>query len=282
MSRSLIQYREVAPPPDLGAWVEAFWCIRTLAPAPNLTNHWVLPESSVNLIFWLPGGWRRPETLFSPILSGPTLQALRKPGIPGEAYVGVRFLPAAGPAFLDCSGADLRSYLQPLRQVQPRWADRLADRLAHARSDAEALVEVIAELRSLAPGRPSCDQAMLAAAAWYRRMSEAVDVEHWGAAFGLSERQFRRRFLAAVGHSPRDFRRIVRLQQLVRQGLLRPRVGWAALAARAGFTDQSHLANEFRSLSGGRISTYHNHLQTIDHAFHPDGRFLQDAVPTRR
>jgi AraC-like DNA-binding protein len=283
MPQSLLRYREVAPPADLCDWVEAFWFIETLAPAAGALNHWVLPESSVNLVFWLPGGWRRPESLFHPILAGPTRQAYRKPGVPGEAYVGVRFLPAAGPAFLDCTGTELRSNIQPLKLVQPRWADRLADRLAHARSEAAALCELVAELRTLVATRPACDQRMVAAAAWYRRAPAAVDLARWGDAFGLSERQFRRRFQAAVGHTPRDFRRIVRMQKLVREGLLQPSVAWAALAARSGYADQAHLANEFRSLSGGRATSYHEHIQRIEHAMaEPNGRFFQDIRAPRR
>jgi AraC-like DNA-binding protein len=266
---------------DLAGWVEAFWIIQTVAPAPQSVEHWVLPESSVNLVFWLPGGWQRPEYLFEPIVSGPTRRPFRKPAIAGEVYIGVRFLPAAGPPLLDCTGSELNSLIQPLRRVQPHWADRLADRLVRSRSESAALNEIVAEVRSVIAERPAFDRRMVAAAAWYRQCPVAVPLDRWSREFDLSERQFRRRFQAAVGQSPRDFRRIVRMQGLVRRELLRPQVAWVALAAQSGFADQAHLANEFRSLSGGPPTLFHQHLKAIDHsALAPHGRILQDAART--
>jgi AraC-like DNA-binding protein len=265
MSQPLLQYREEAPPVDLAGWVESFWLIQTFASTEQQAEHWVLPEASVNLVFWLPRGWQQPGSMIPPILSGPTLKEFRKPTTPGEAYLGVRFRAGAGPAFLDCPGSKLASVIQPLHMVQPDWAQRLTTLLHATRSEAEALAAVIEGLRERAPQAPPADTLMIDAAAWYRRQEDTVTLQQWSSEAGLSERQFRRRFLDAVGLSPKAFMRVVRMQSFVREHMLHPHVNWGQLSYQAGFADQAHLVNEFRSLSGDRPTSFHRHVQRIDH-----------------
>lgn len=67
---------------------------------------------------------------------------------------------------------------------------------------------------------------------------------------GLSERQLRRRFLDAVGLSPKQYARILRLQSLVKLADHQTGTEWAGLALDAGYCDQSHLNRECRALTG--------------------------------
>ncbi len=76
-------------------------------------------------------------------------------------------------------------------------------------------------------------------------------VSRLAAAVGLSERQLRRRFEAAVGYGPKRLGRIFRFQRLL--DLLHaahPPVHWAELAVETGYVDQSHMINECRTLAG--------------------------------
>jgi AraC-like DNA-binding protein len=275
MSQPLLQYREEEPPTDLAGWVESFWFIQTFASAEG--QHWVLPEASVNLVFWLPRGWQQPESMIPPILSGPTLKEFRKPATPGEAYLGVRFRAGAGPAFVDCPGSKLTSIIQPLHMVQPDWAQRLTTQLHGTHSEAEALAAVIDGLRERAHNAPPADTLMIEAAAWFRRQEGPITLQQWSSEAGLSERQFRRRFLDAVGLSPKAFMRVVRMQSFVREHMLHPHVNWGQLSYQAGFADQAHLVNEFRSLSGDRPTSFHRHVQRIDHT-----QILDDSAANGR
>jgi AraC-like DNA-binding protein len=67
---------------------------------------------------------------------------------------------------------------------------------------------------------------------------------------GLLPRTLRRRFAAQVGLSPKRFGRVQRLQRVVRGLDGKAQVDWAATAARYGYCDQAHLADEFRDLVG--------------------------------
>ncbi|MGW4412908.1 helix-turn-helix domain-containing protein [Nonomuraea sp. NPDC004702] len=96
-------------------------------------------------------------------------------------------------------------------------------------------------------------------------------VEQHAARAGLSERQLRRRFGAAVGLRPKSYARVVRLHHALaaaRAALARgERPDWAAIAVRSGCYDQSHLLAEFRHAVGAPPTT-----------LLPGGRFLQASA----
>jgi AraC-like DNA-binding protein len=64
---------------------------------------------------------------------------------------------------------------------------------------------------------------------------------------GYSERQLRRRVLAATGHGPRRLMRIARMQDVLRAGRDE---SWARTAAEHGYFDEAHMANDIRALAG--------------------------------
>ncbi|SPL97454.1 Transcriptional regulator, AraC family [[Actinomadura] parvosata subsp. kistnae] len=69
---------------------------------------------------------------------------------------------------------------------------------------------------------------------------------------GYSERQLQRRSVHAFGYAPKTLQRIVRFQRALR--LARTGVPLAEVAVAAGYTDQAHLANDVKRLSGVQMS----------------------------
>jgi AraC-like DNA-binding protein len=65
---------------------------------------------------------------------------------------------------------------------------------------------------------------------------------------GLSERQLRRRSLAAFGYGPKTLQRVLRFQRALR--LARAGEPLADAAFAAGYADQAHFAHEVRALAG--------------------------------
>jgi AraC-like DNA-binding protein len=120
---------------------------------------------------------------------------------------------------------------------------RLEDELLAARGPVDRILE--AHVRRWAPAPP--DRLVTAAV-------EALRVASPGSAaladmLGVSERQLRRRFTAAIGYGPKTFARVVRLRRFVAAARDR-RATLAELALEAGYADQPHLTRECRELAG--------------------------------
>jgi methylphosphotriester-DNA--protein-cysteine methyltransferase len=68
---------------------------------------------------------------------------------------------------------------------------------------------------------------------------------------GISERQLRRRFNAAVGYGPKTLARVLRFQQMLVLARRRAsRSGLDRLAVDAGYADQAHMTAECTRLAG--------------------------------
>ena len=66
--------------------------------------------------------------------------------------------------------------------------------------------------------------------------------------FGLSERTLERRFLRAIGTTPKKYARVLRLQHAV--NLRQKFSSWAEIAHAASYYDQSHLIRDCREMYG--------------------------------
>ena len=91
------------------------------------------------------------------------------------------------------------------------------------------------------------DPAVVVAA---RALSRGVRVGEVSSALGMLPRTLRRRFVAQVGLPPKRFARVQRLRRVARQLDGQTQADWAAVAAEHGYSDQSHLTDDFRDLAG--------------------------------
>lgn len=66
----------------------------------------------------------------------------------------------------------------------------------------------------------------------------------------ISERNLRRRFRNRIGISPKSYARQLRLTAASQLAEAVSKPLWAEIAAEAGFHDQAHMINEFRSMTG--------------------------------
>jgi transcriptional regulator GlxA family with amidase domain len=104
----------------------------------------------------------------------------------------------------------------------------------------------------------------------------SVPMTRLARAAGLSERHFRRRFVAATGLAPKFYADVQRVRRALILALEDD--DWAGVAAEAGFADQPHLARDVKERFGaapGRIGGYFRGMRH-ELVAPPDGRFVQD------
>lgn len=136
---------------------------------------------------------------------------------PGVAYSGMRFHPGGFPALFGVPASELVGLRMPLAEVVGS-----RDPLRMTRE------------------APLPDPLARASAA-------AADVRALARESGYSERQLRRRVLAATGHTPKRMARIGRMQRLLKAGRGE---SWARSAVDHGFYDEAHMAADIRELAG--------------------------------
>ena len=181
------------------------------------------------------------------MISGPTSRASVIEFEAGHAHVSVAFAMGATRCFVAPPMDRMRDDMVPLETLWGRSGGCLRERLLEALTPEDALSVMEDVLLRHMTGVLGADPAVIAAAATLSRGALVGEVAR---DLGLLPRTLRRRFTAQVGLTPKRFARVQRMQRLVRALDGQTEVDWAAVAARHGYADQPHLADEFRELAG--------------------------------
>lgn len=253
-------YAEIEPAKVLEPYVASFWSF-TVDRHAGSVEHWVPPDGCVSLAF------RRGSP--TAVLVGPWTAPLTPPVTAGDAYFGVRFWPGAAAALLPIVPISLKDRVVPVAGIEGlAWSTALA---AVLWSSSEGPAEAEAANRALVallPGARPLDEAVVLAARRVMATGGEVSIPALAEASGLSSRQFRRRFTAAVGLPPKELTRIWRTRRCALAALSassREAARWAELAATHGFADQAHLVREFRHLLGLPPTAFARQFARIAH-----------------
>lgn len=123
---------------------------------------------------------------------------------------------------------------------------RLEQMLAEAKDPRERVTRVEQFLLEQIGARrsdPLVERAMLDL-----RRNPAVPMTRLAARLDVCERHLRRRFNRVTGAGPKLFARVARVEKIIAARINGGR--WGDIACAAGYNDQAHLVNEFRSLVG--------------------------------
>lgn len=228
-------YREWLPRSELRRHVAAVWLERS---RPDGTPHRdrVLPDGCIDIVYGRNLWVRGPET---------EARAVRYPA--DSTFVGFRFRPGAAAAVLGAPASELVDRRVPLDALWGSAADELVETLAAAPS----LIGVVERLEAaiVTRARQAPPDPLIEAVA-RRVASVPASVASLAEAFGVSERQLRRRCHCGLGYGAKTLARIARFQRFRALAEHDRGLGLAALAASAGYSDQPHLTRECRRLAG--------------------------------
>jgi AraC-like DNA-binding protein len=229
-------YREIASPLELR---EHLLCAWTIGPATG-GDETALPDGCID-IMW---GENRP-----PMLAGPETGPVPSTRPAGTTVVGASFHPGAAPPILGVPADEIRDLRVPLTEVWGRDAAQLEQSVNHAESPTARLRQLANELRRRLKRAESPDPVVGAAVA-HLRQSGIRGVATISEELGISERQLRRRFHAAVGYGPKTLARVLRFQQMLDLARQRRSSDLGQLALDAGYADQAHMTSECTRLAG--------------------------------
>lgn len=223
-------YREFEPPATLRGAIACFWARR----GDGRTVR-VLPDGCADIV------WRSDQ---GSVVAGPDTAAWLSHTCPGELIVGARLRPGAGGAALGLALSELRDQRVPLPELGLDRDGRLRDDT----EPGEALGLLVGITAALVSERPP-DRAVQAAVV--RLLDPSQRIDGLASELGFSERQLRRRFLAAVGYGPKTLQRVLRLRGFLVRAVARDAdLDLATAAFEAGYADQPHLGRECRALTG--------------------------------
>ncbi len=228
------------PARALRAWVSHYWTRTGSADAV----YRALPDGAVDLVMEI-----LPSSFQSWVYGTTTTRAAFS--LDSQArYIGVRFRPGCARHFMQVAARELTDWHEPAtdllrfpltefaeRATEGEWAARLDALLGHHLARQPPQINAIDRAVKLIESRRG-----------------VVRIQEMAGHFGKSQRQLERDFLENVGISAKLFASIVRFQHAA--CLIQNGTPVAAVAADAGYADQSHLTHEFKRLVGASPSRF--------------------------
>lgn len=256
----------------LSPYIVYFFELESAPPAPDAGPHRVnvLPVPHAQMVFSyggpsferVMGGERKPSPDYA--ITGYTTCTIEysNPGRLGVCMVG--FQPWGLQPFME----------EPLRAFIDRNVELSAvfsgteelERTVRAASDASARIQCIERYLLTKLRRPALDEEMVRSATAIMEAKGRVRVQELADGIGLSRRQYLRRFQDACCVEPRFFIQLVRFQstfEAMDQHGTTP--DWLAIALDAGYYDQAHFINAFRSFTGLSPTEYLEQMHRTDH-----------------
>lgn len=258
-----MQYLSRKPAPPLDRFIDDLYCLsgapghrRRLVVPPMPSAHLMInlggpvrlrdsdPAAPAAVLTdgWFMGVWTRRFTVEYP-------DAVR--------VVGVHFKPWGMAPFVRLPMNELRDRWVPADSVWERGLAELRVRLAEAESPDAMLPQLEEELRSRL-GMASADGLALVSRSAGRLEASwgSVPVAALADRAGVSGNRLAAQFTAHVGVAPKRLARIYRFARVILAVDAAGPVGWAELAQAAGYFDQAHLINEFKSFAGQTPTAY--------------------------
>lgn len=236
---------EIAPSAALAPWVECFWyrgasrapVASPDAPSPSAAWHRVLPDGAADLLIDLDAA--------SVVAIGTMTRPLLLPPADLPDLLGVRFHPGRALPFVGIPLAAVTDTAAPMARLTDR-----ADAIANARELPNRIRAFESLLADALSRSDETDRRVDAAVARIVASDGRVAIDALADDIGISRQHLARRFLAHVGVTPKTFARVVRFRALLRRAEQSADRDWAALAADAGYFDQSHLIADFQQFAG--------------------------------
>jgi AraC-like DNA-binding protein len=230
-----MDYEEIAGPP--GSPIERIWCARSEGGARET----ILPDGRFELVFnfgdvVLQDGVPQPRAMLA---AEPRRAVTIEPSGRVE-FVGVTLRDGRTASILGAPPGAMRDRMLDLRDL---GLHSLYERLGNESTFASRASHLVEHLRMM-----QTDVLAETAARAIRRRAGQLSITRLASALGVTIRTLGRAFERSIGVTPKTLARVVRLHRA--GSMLREGTSAIDVAYAAGFSDQSHLVNEFRSLSG--------------------------------
>lgn len=267
-------YKEILPHAQLRPYIKCYW-IMEKEYAPGEQEH-VFPESCFELLFQQTGRFRHddmalPQLFFIGQLKHPIYLG----GEPVIRQYCVRFWPW-GLAPFSSPGTIKDKAIVPADEVlHPQSAKLLTDRLQAATDSTFVSTFDDYFLERLVSWR--FDSGTVKAATEYIRLRQgAVKIKELAEYCFTSQRTLERDFSKFLAQTPKDMAAKVKFEHARNYIIRWPRTPFTQVAARFGYTDQSHLTKDFRKYAGMTPSAFAELVVSMHFDTYPDVAFLQD------
>jgi AraC-like DNA-binding protein len=244
-----VAYREMMPDTLLQPFIYCYWDLKSSQYLSSPFTYKVIPDGCIDIYFPID----EPDQSF---VMGFCNQYVEYSLGHTFHYAGIRFLPTVFTRFFGISADELNNRFETLDNVVPEIASYIANHISPD-SSLPYIKRMLDHwfLNHLTQTEVTGDPRVTEAVRIILENSGTISIER-DLNTGLSRRQLRRLFKVFVGGTPKSFSKVVRFQHILKEASGLQHLKQSSLLYNAGYYDQAHFINEFRSFYGespGRV-----------------------------
>lgn len=263
-------YQEHLPHPALQGIIQCYWTLVGPVPEHKRVIR-ILPDGCIDIIFDIKGGLspahlRVIDAVPSTFLCGAMTSHMLIQCPSNPIVVGIRFHPG-GAWLLPSKAVDFTDIQISIKDILPHLAS-IPEVLAEIAPIPELLVQNLeVQLFKRLQRMPQNHMLIKIAMHFLRPSAPITPVANLAQSLGVNQKTLERAFKQFVGMTPKKFTRINRFMHAV-QLLSVKKQSLAHIALEAGYTDQAHFSNDFKTFFVITPSQFFTSPDTVD--------FLQD------
>jgi AraC-like DNA-binding protein len=245
-----MHYRETLPPPALSDLVRYFWSIESDDVPTAPVTYRLFAESAPGLVFFYHYN--------AGLVSGITHHH-RDFAMPGKlGMMGAFLYPYALPFLFHESPQALTNTTVAIADFLGSDGISLKDEIANAPHHDARIAALSRYLLRKLKSRQQESNGLFQCVQHIVRYKGATAIDALVSDLGISGRHFDRKFISAVGTSPKAFSRLIRFHSSLSLRKGKDFDNLTALALEAGYYDQSHFIRDFKAFSGLSPKQYFN------------------------
>lgn len=250
-----MQYSTYAPSELLSSYVKYYWTLEDVRDS-SLARERIFPDGCMELIFHYGDPFSKyyneNATLKQPrsfihgqLHSFMDVQANGKIGL-----FSIRFMPQGLHSFLKMSADDLTDHAVPVQEIWGNDGLLLEEKIMEAKSTRQR-IQIVEDflLRHLIVRRSGNDEINYCVRT-ILNSTELIAIEKLSSEVNMGRRHLERKFIDAVGLSPKLFARISRFQSVLNLIEKNKTSSLTTIAYATGFYDQSHFIKDFKEFTG--------------------------------
>jgi len=245
-----MRYRETLPPPALSDMVRYFWSIESDDASKTLMAYRLFAESAPGLVFF----YHYNAGLVSGITHGH-----RDFAMPGKlGMMGAFLYPYALPFLFQESPQALTNTTVAIADFLGSEGTSLKNEIANAQHHDARMAALTRYLLRKLKSRRQESNGLFQCIQHIVHYKGATTIDALVSDLGISGRHFDRKFMNAVGTSPKAFSRLIRFHASLSLRRAKDVGNLTALALQAGYYDQSHFIRDFNTFAGLSPKQYFN------------------------
>ncbi len=170
--------------------------------------------------------------------------------------LAVKFRPGRLTPFFSIPGIELVDTSASIENLWGDWGKDLVNRIYDSRSVLQTVALLDTYFLKRLSLNMSNDRRIVAALDEILNQKGQVRITELAGWTNLSRRQFERRFICAIGLSPKRMCRIARISGVIPRLKTGLKHDWADIAFAGGFSDQAHFIREWKYFTGSSPQSY--------------------------